>query len=128
MSRVASKNTSVEMRVRRAAHALGLRYRLHRRDLPGKPDLVFPSRRTVLFVHGCFWHRHRGCKKATTPKSSIEFWKSKFDRNVQRDRKTVAELRSLGWRVVVIWECQTKDDVALSRRLSRIFGLYGEGS
>lgn len=110
-----------EMRVRRAAHALGLRYRLYRRDLPGTPDLVFPKHRIVVFVHGCFWHRHPGCKKATTPKSRVEFWQSKFDRNVARDRETVEELGALEWGVAVIWECETEDAEVLSRLLGEIF-------
>ena len=102
---------------------MGLRYRLYRRDLPGTPDLVFPKHRVVVFVHGCFWHRHRDCKKATTPKSRVEFWKSKFDRNTVRDRLAIEELGALGWRVAIIWECQTKDEEALSRILDEIFEL-----
>lgn len=110
MSQVRSKNTSPEMRVRRLAHASGLRYRLHRRDLPGKPDLVFPRHRVALFVHGCFWHRHPGCAKASMPKSRSDFWREKFERNVERDRQAEQELEALGWRVLVIWECGTKSD------------------
>lgn len=123
MSRVRARDTSAEMRVRRAAHGLGLRYRLYRRDLPGTPDLVFPKHRVVVFVHGCFWHRHPGCKKATSPKSRVEFWQSKFDRNVARDRQNVEELRTLGWRVAIIWECEAKVAEALSRHLKEIFEL-----
>jgi DNA mismatch endonuclease, patch repair protein len=108
MAQVKSKNTTPEMTVRKAAHALGLRFRLHRRDLPGTPDLVFPSRQTAVFVHGCFWHRH-GCRRATTPVTNVGYWSAKFDRNVQRDVRNVAELRKLGWRCVRIWECETKD-------------------
>ena len=100
---------------------MGLRYRLYRRDLPGTPDLVFPKHHVVVFVHGCFWHHHPGCKKATTPKSRVGFWQSKFDRNVARDRRTVEKLGALGWRVAVIWECETKDAEALSRLLGEIF-------
>lgn len=121
MSRVAAKNTSAEMRVRRAVHAQGLRYRVHRRDLPGTPDIVFPRHGLVVFVHGCFWHRHPGCKKATTPKSRIEFWRDKFDRTVERDRYAVTGLEALGWRVAVIWECETKKPEILSSRLKQIF-------
>lgn len=123
MSRVRARDTSAEVRVRRAAHGMGLRYRLYRRDLPGTPDLVFPKHRVVVFVHGCFWHRHPDCKKATTPKSRVEFWKSKFDRNTVRDRQAIEELGALGWRVAIIWECQTKDAEALSRILDEIFEL-----
>ena len=109
MSRVASRNTSPEIRVRKTAHGMGLRFRLHRNDLPGKPDIVFARRRVALFVHGCFWHRHLGCRKASTPKSSTEYWLAKFDANVSRDELVRKNLESLGWRVVVIWECETKD-------------------
>lgn len=120
MSRVRSKDTSPEMRVRRLAHALGLRFRLHRRDLPGKPDLVFPRHRVALFVHGCFWHRHPNCAKASTPKSRISFWESKFTRNVDRDRQNVTHLKAMGWRVLVLWECETKSDEQIFEVLSRI--------
>lgn len=120
MSRVRGKNTSPEMRVRRAAHALGLRFRLHRKDLPGKPDLVFSARRVALFVHGCFWHRHPGCTKASTPKSRTDFWQAKFDANVARDTRVAAELEDLGWRVATIWECETKRPEALDSALQKI--------
>jgi len=108
MSRIRSKDTKPEIAVRKAAHALGLRFRLHRRDLPGTPDLVFPGRRTALFVHGCFWHRH-GCARASTPSSNAGYWAAKFERNVERDASNAAELRKLGWRCVRVWECETKD-------------------
>jgi len=121
MSRVVSKNTSAEMRVRSAVHARGLRFRVHRKDLPGTPDLVFPRWRTTIFVHGCFWHRHVGCKKATTPKSRIGFWQEKFDRNQARDRTNLAALRADGWRAEVIWECETKAPEVLEDRLDAIF-------
>lgn len=106
MQSVSSKDTGPELIVRSAAHRLGLRFRLHRKDLPGKPDLVFPRYRIALFVHGCFWHRHKGCRKASMPKSNRAFWSLKFDRNISRDRKNVLDLRRLGWRVVVIWQCE----------------------
>lgn len=106
MSRIGGKNTTPELRVRKAAHALGLRFRLHRKELPGTPDIVFPKRRIALFVHGCFWHRHPGCRKATAPSS--EFWAKKFASNVGRDLRVASELKKLGWRVVTIWECETK--------------------
>lgn len=123
MSQVKSKNTGTEMRVRQAAHALGLRYRLHRRDLPGTPDLVFPRHRLVLFVHGCFWHRHPGCRKASTPKSRVDYWQAKFDRRVARDSRVAEELRALGWRVEVIWECETKRRDDLANRIRGVFGI-----
>jgi DNA mismatch endonuclease (patch repair protein) len=108
MAGIKSKDTHPEMAVRRAAHRLGLRFRLHRRDLPGSPDLVFPGRRTALFVHGCYWHRHNGCKYAYTPKSNIEFWLQKLQTNVERDVRVRQDLAARGWNVVIIWECQTR--------------------
>jgi len=121
MSRVKSGNTSPEMRVRRAAYALGLRFRLHRKDLPGRPDLVFPKHATVIFVHGCFWHRHPGCSKASTPKSRIEYWTRKFEANVARDKAVAQELQQLGWRVLTIWECETRCSDILARVCANVF-------
>ena len=123
MSRIGSTDTSTEIRVRRTVHALGLRYRLHRRDLPGTPDLVFPKYNVIIFVHGCFWHRHPGCKRATFPKTRTRFWKNKFDGNVDRDRRIIEDLADLGWRVEIIWECETKDADSLSRCIRKIFNL-----
>ncbi|WP_421866053.1 very short patch repair endonuclease [Parvibaculum sp.] len=122
MSKVKSKDTSPEMRVRRLAHALGYRYRLHRRSLPGSPDLVFSTRRKVIFVHGCFWHRHPNCRKASMPKSRVRFWSEKFERNVQRDRENLRALRKGGWEVLVVWECQTKDVERLEKKLRKFLG------
>ena len=113
MAKVGSKNTLPEMRVRKAAHALGYRFRLHRKDLPGKPDLVFPGRRKIIFVHGCFWHRHEGCAKASQPTTRSDFWSDKFTRNVVRDKQAVLELERLGWAVTVIWECETRSNERL---------------
>lgn len=121
MARIRSKNTEPELRVRRAAHACGLRFRLHRRDLPGTPDVVFAKWRVALFVHGCFWHRHEGCRRASTPKSRQAFWQLKFDRNVARDRDKAEALGLLGWRVETVWECETRDDDRLRRRLASLF-------
>lgn len=115
MSRVRGKHTSPELAVRRMAHSLGLRFRLHRKDLPGRPDLVFPKHQTVVFVHGCFWHRHPRCKNASTPKSNVEFWRDKFERNVARDAKNRADLEAAGWRVETIWECEIKSGDALDK-------------
>ncbi|HYI49626.1 MAG TPA: very short patch repair endonuclease [Allosphingosinicella sp.] len=126
MSRVRSKNTSPEMRVRRAAHALGLRFRLHRKDLPGKPDLVFPKHRVALFVHGCFWHRHPGCSKASTPKSRTPYWEAKFRANVDRDVRVSRELELLGWSARTIWECETKVGLDLVALLRRMFDHGGD--
>jgi DNA mismatch endonuclease (patch repair protein) len=106
MSRIRGKDTRPEMAVRRIVHAMGYRYRLHSRDLPGTPDLVFRSRRKVIFVHGCFWHRHRGCRYCYTPKSRQSFWQKKFRLNELRDREQIRRLEDAGWRVLVIWECE----------------------
>lgn len=109
MRRVRSKNTRPEMIVRRALHRVGLRYRLHDRKLPGQPDLVFPSRRSVVFVHGCFWHRHERCKRAAPPATNEEFWLRKLAQNVSRDAAATAQLRELGWSVHVVWECEIRN-------------------
>ena len=106
MSRIRSKDTAPEVALRRALHALGFRFRIHRKDLPGKPDIVLPRHRVVIFVHGCFWHRHAGCRIATTPKSNTEFWVEKFERNVARDARSIDLLKAQGWRVIVAWECE----------------------
>lgn len=119
MANIKSRNTRPEMVVRRAAHGLGLRFRLHRRDLPGSPDLVFPRRRTALFVHGCYWHRHHGCKYAYSPKSNVEFWQEKLQTNVERDIRVRQELEAGGWSVVIIWECETRDSGKVIDVLSR---------
>jgi DNA mismatch endonuclease (patch repair protein) len=119
MQRVRSKDTGPEMRVRRLAHALGFRHRLHAADLPGRPDLVFRSRRKVIFVHGCFWHRHPQCPRASTPKSPErrEFWRHKFEETVRRDSRQQRELQTAGWEVLVLWECETDDSERLKRTL-----------
>jgi DNA mismatch endonuclease, patch repair protein len=106
MSRVGGKNTSPEIRVRRAAHALGLRFRLHRKDLPGRPDLVFPKYGVAVFVHGCFWHRHAGCRKSSVPKSRVDYWAAKFEANIARDARVAADLAELGWSVATIWDSE----------------------
>ncbi|MEQ6916286.1 very short patch repair endonuclease [Halomonas aquatica] len=108
MSRIQSKNTKPEIVIRRFLHAAGFRFRLHKKGLPGKPDLVLPKHRLAIFVHGCFWHRHRDCFYATTPHARPEFWKAKFDANVMRDERNRKELSDLGWRVLVVWECGFK--------------------
>lgn len=126
MSRVRGKNSRPEMIVRRLAHALGYRHRLHRKDLPGCPDLVFPGRRKVLFVHGCFWHRHDGCKLARLPKSRLDFWTKKLEGNKERDRRDQVALSSAGWDILIIWECELRNREALSERL--VAFLEGKGS
>lgn len=108
MSAIRSKDTKPEMLVRKFLHAQGFRYRLHWRDLPGTPDIVLPKYRTVVFVHGCFWHRHKGCPKASMPASNREYWQAKFAANVERDEKAREALEAAGWRVFVIWECELR--------------------
>jgi DNA mismatch endonuclease (patch repair protein) len=106
MARIKSRNTAPEIEVRRALHAAGLRFRLHRRDLPGSPDIVLPGRRAVVFVHGCFWHRHRGCHRARMPATRQEYWAPKLARNVVRDAAAQAALLAAGWRVHIVWACE----------------------
>ena len=110
MSKISGSNTRPELRVRRTAHRLGLRFRIHRRDLPGTPDLIFPARRKAVFVHGCFWHSHSGCKYAYKPKSNVAFWQDKLQKNIDRDIRAARDLKALGWDVIVIWECETTND------------------
>lgn len=117
MSRIRGKDTRPELVVRSLLHRMGLRFRLHSPKLPGRPDIVLPSRKTVVFVHGCFWHRHARCRFATTPASNKEFWQAKFEANRARDRRNIAALRKLGWRVIVVWECQVGRSLAGLRRI-----------
>lgn len=116
MSRIRDKDSKAELLVRRLTHGMGYRYRLHTKDLPGKPDLVFRSRRKVIFVHGCFWHGHE-CKLGRMPKSRLEFWGNKIGSNRERDSRVLADLAAQGWRALVIWECQTGDRELLSSRI-----------
>ena len=122
MSRIRGKGTKPELLVRSTAHRIGLRFRLHAKKLPGSPDLVFPARKTVLFVHGCFWHRHQGCPYCYVPKSNMEFWCEKFRENVERDKRVRTELEEIGWRVAVIWECETTDSDELRKKLEGLLG------
>lgn len=119
MRAVRRENTGAEIKVRRLLHSFGLRFRLHCKKMPGSPDISLPRFRTVIFVHGCFWHRHPNCRYATTPKTRPEFWLSKFEANVQRDSKKEAQLRELGWQVLVVWECETRNPRELEERLKR---------
>lgn len=121
MARIRGVDTKPELAVRRALHAKGYRYRIHVRELPGRPDLVFAKRRTAVFVHGCFWHRH-GCSRTSTPKSREDFWQSKFDANVERDRRNEALLLHDGWRVFIAWECEVERDAMLIPRLVKFLG------
>lgn len=118
MAAVHSEDTGPEMAVRRMVHALGFRYRLHVSKLPGRPDLVFPARQKIVFVHGCFWHRHNGCRYATSPKTNRGFWEAKFAENVGRDRRTRRALRSMGWEVLTVWQCELKRPEKLVERLN----------
>ena len=119
MARVKQKNTKPELIVRHLLHSNGFRYRLHRSDLPGTPDIVFISRKKAIFVHGCFWHRHEGCTGCTTPKTRVAFWLEKFHDNIERDRRILAELSARGWSSLVIWECETTNPEHLEDRLVR---------
>ena len=117
MAAVHSKDTKPELAVRSLVHALGYRFRLHVASLPGKPDLVFPGRRKIIFVHGCFWHRHARCRYATSPKTRPEFWQEKFCTNVARDRRTRRELKKLGWSILTVWQCELKNPQKLEVRI-----------
>ena len=121
MSRIKGKNTSPEIRVRSLLHRLGFRFRIQRKDLPGKPDIVLPKYRVIIFVHGCFWHQHQGCKSSHIPQSNVSYWENKLSRNVLRDIKNKQDLEQLGWKVIVIWECEINED-RLQRLISEIKG------
>lgn len=120
MSRIRSKDTKPEKVVRSLLHKMGFRFRLHANTLPGKPDIVLPKYQTAIFVHGCYWHRHEGCKYAYTPKTRIEFWEKKFDNNINRHKKVENELKQSGWKVFVIWECEIKDTDKLINRITKM--------
>lgn len=117
MSRIKSRDTQPERAVRSLLHRLGYRFRLHRADLPGKPDIVLPRYKTVIFVNGCFWHRHEGCRFSYNPKSRIDFWQKKFLDNVLRDQRAQESLVASSWKVIVVWECELRDQAALGKRL-----------
>jgi DNA mismatch endonuclease (patch repair protein) len=106
MAAIRGKNTRPELVVRKLLHKLGFRFRLHRKDLPGSPDIVLPKYNLVVFVHGCFWHRHEGCNRANIPKSRVEYWQAKFARNIERDYRQRMQLKELGWMVLTLWECE----------------------
>ncbi len=119
MALVRSKDTAPEMTVRRLVHSLGYRYRLHVKDLPGSPDIVFPARNRIVFVHGCFWHRHCNCPNSRWPKSRLAFWGPKLEANRKRDRRNLATLRLMGWQCLVVWECQLKEKGKLTEKIRR---------
>lgn len=120
MARIKGKSTKPELIVRRTAHRLGYRFRLHRKDLPGSPDLVFPRLRLAVFVNGCFWHRHQNCRYAYTPKTNVEFWARKFQNNILRDTRAKKQLEDMGWRVAIVWECETPNVIQLRNTLATI--------
>lgn len=122
MAAVKSKDTKPELIVRRLAHSLGYRFRLHRKDLPGRPDIVFPARGAVIFVHGCYWHGHHCKRGARIPKTNTAYWKAKIERNVARDVANVAAIEAAGWRVLVLWECEMKDVEVLTQQLVDFLG------
>ena len=116
MSAIKSKNTKPEIKVRKILHSMGYRFRLHSKGLPGSPDIVLPKYKTLIFVHGCFWHRHENCKYASTPKTRQEFWNKKFNENINRDKINQENLSSKGWKIIIVWECEIKDkDFDLNR-------------
>ena len=121
MSRIKNRDTKPELIVRSLLHRKGYRFRLHRKDLPGKPDIILPRFKKVILVHGCFWHRHEGCRYAYNPKSRVNFWQNKFTRNIERDKTVQKKLFQLGWQVHVIWECETKKIELLEKRIVQIF-------
>ena len=121
MSAIKSKNTKPEIKVRKILHSMGYRFRLHSKDLPGSPDIVLPKYKTVIFVHGCFWHRHENCKYASTPKTRKEFWNKKFTENKKRDSEIQEKIKILDWRSVVIWECETKNIEYLRDKIIDVF-------
>jgi DNA mismatch endonuclease (patch repair protein) len=125
MARIRSQNTSPELTLRKLIHGLGYRFRLHRKGLPGKPDLVFPSRKKVIFVHGCFWHQHADpkCLDGRPPKSNLNYWLPKLARNAERDAKARAALNAQGWRVLAVWECETKDAQRLAPKIAEFLRI-----
>lgn len=125
MSRIRARDTKPEVTVRSFLHRKGYRFRLYRKDLPGIPDIVLPRYRTIILVHGCFWHRHPGCKYAYNPKSKIQFWQEKFEKNARRDEEVYKALTDLGWHVYIIWECETKKIELLGKRITDIFRFPG---
>lgn len=118
MAKVRSKDTGPELRVRKALHKAGYRYRLHRKDLPGRPDIFLPQHKMAVFVHGCFWHGHEGCNRARLPSTSVDFWRAKISKNKERDQRVISELEAQGIGVLVFWGCQLKDDAAIADRLA----------
>ena len=117
MAAIKSKDTKPEIAVRKLLHSLGYRFRLHRKDLPGSPDIVLPKYKTVIFVHGCFWHRHENCKYATSPKTREEFWENKFNANIKRDLEVQKEIKNIGWKSIILWECEINKNILEIKKL-----------
>ncbi len=117
MSRIRSKNTKPELLVRKALWSLGYRYRIHYKELPGKPDIALTRLKIAIFVHGCFWHRHKNCIEASKPKTNSEFWENKIRMNIERDKRNISLIKDLGWKVIVVWECELKNDLDINRKL-----------
>lgn len=117
MSRIRSKNTKPEIIVRSLLHRMGYRFRLHRKDLPGKPDIVLSKFMTVIFAHGCFWHQHKGCKRCTTPSTNTDYWLPKLEKNILKDKDNRKKLKKIGWRSIIVWECEIKNIDKLARKL-----------
>jgi DNA mismatch endonuclease (patch repair protein) len=128
MSKVRHKNTGPELIVRKALRSLGIRYSLHSHKLPGTPDIVIRSKRISFFIHGCFWHRHVRCKYATTPKSNQSFWINKFSANIDRDKRVAKQLKKLGWSIITIWQCQTKDIQKLRQKLATLLSFHTDSA
>ena len=126
MAQVKDRNTKPEMLVRRLLHGMGYRFRLHRKDLPGKPDIVLPKHRKIIFINGCFWHGHPGCKRATRPANNREFWDNKIDGNITRDARNTEALTAAGWEVLIVWECQIRDQEQLKKLLSSFISPYAD--
>lgn len=119
MSSVKQRHTKPEITVRKLLHRLGYRFRLYSKKLPGTPDIVLPKYKSVIFVHGCFWHQHEGCRKSRRPTSNVEFWNEKLDKNIERDNRKESELKSLGWKVLTIWDCEIKDEDLLIEKIKK---------
>jgi DNA mismatch endonuclease (patch repair protein) len=126
MSHIKGRNTGPEIAVRSLLHRMGYRFRLNQKNLPGKPDIVLPRYGSVIFVHGCFWHRHTDCRFAYTPKSKVDFWNAKFEENIQRDKKAKTELEQLGWQVITVWECELRNLDVLSGQLVTLLKACSE--
>lgn len=123
MSRIKGKHSTPERKLRRLVHGMGFRYRLHAKDLPGKPDLVFRSRRAIIFMHGCFWHRHKDCRLARLPKTRLEFWENKLESNRLRDERNIFLLQELGWSTLVVWECELAEPDKVRRKVQRFLNI-----